>query len=573
MSRFYEQLVTVSSNAWVLDWLWQCLLFGTSLTVATWIVTRARGKRLPASIHVALWSAVLIKFLVPLGPLAIVSSDGPRHAVVHLDRTDSPTASRAEPTPVSPHSLDPGDAAAHATSRAEASASMSWRWIAVALYVATVFTLAMMRIRAYRAFQSRCHALPRTDGPTRRLVVQMCRSLGTKTIPVTKVSQTPTAPFVTGFLSPILVLSPRHLGNRDILQTVIAHELAHLRLREVVVRAIQRIAATLLFFWPVVGWVNRRIDVALECMCDEWALRHGRLSACAYARCLLSMARPAGNTRLAYHPACMAANSHTIERRIDMILASPARSTARNGMRPASAAFLLMWGAVALFGAAPGRIAAAENWSATEEAVIQHATELYGLVAARAAADFDSDGVLGYVEKDAYLIGLALKAPDAFMTQFPYADRNSSGALDILEAFGTIRGVTLIAYADRRPSATTGARLDLEFYHQALDAQKWLLDNVATEPSTESLDNIASVLRRTQGRHESDHHRKLDRGGTGSRFKFKRNMPPRARFQELEGNIAAIGAKLQVVTEANEAARLRMSLDKLEDLLKTLQDS
>ena len=256
-----------------------------------------------------------------------------------------------------------------------------------------------------------------------------------------------------------------------------------------------------------------------------------------------------------------------------MILASPARSTARNGMRPASAAFLLMWGAVALIGAAQGRSAAAQEWPVSEEAVIQHATELYGLVAARAAADFDGDGALGYLEKDAYLIGLALEAPDGFMTQFPYADRNSSGALDILEAFGAIRGVTLIAYADRRASATTGARLDLEFYHEALDAQKWLLDNVATEPSTESLDNIASVLRRTQGRHESDHHRKLDQGGTGSRFTFKKGANPGARFQELEGNIAALSAKIAAVTDAIEAARLRTALDKLESLLKSLQDS
>ena len=59
-----------------------------------------------------------------------------------------------------------------------------------------------------------------------------------------------------------------------------------------------------------------------------------------------------------------------------MILASSARSTARNGMRPASAAFLLVWGGVALIGAAQARIAVAEDWPASEEAVIQHATEL-----------------------------------------------------------------------------------------------------------------------------------------------------------------------------------------------------
>jgi len=571
MSGTYEQLVTATSNAWILHWLWQCLIFGTLLTAVTWIVTRALGKRLPASIHVVLWCAVLIKFLAPLGPLSIASYEEPQRSAAVTEQADWTTADGMEMTAVPQHSSVTTEETARVAARATADAPMDWHSLAVVAYVAAVFTLATLRLRAYRAFQSRCHLLPDTDEPTRRLVVQTCRKLSIKAIPVTRISQDPAAPFVTGFLRPILVLSPRHLGRRDVLQTVIVHELTHLRLREVVVRAIQRIAATLLFFWPVVGWVNRRIDVALECMCDERALRHGRLSACAYARCLLSMARPAGTARFAYRPACMAANCHTIERRIDMILASPARSTARNGMRPASASFLLMWGAVALIGAAQGPSAAAEDWPASEEAVIQHATELYGLVAARAAADFDGDGVLGYLEKDAYLIGLALEAPDAFMTQFPYADRNSSGALDILEAYGTIRGITLIAYADRRPSATAGAPLDLTFYHEALDAQKWLLDNVPTEPSTQSLDNIASILRRTEGRRDNDHHRKLDHGSTAPRFVSKQGSPARSRFQELEGNIAAVGAKLAVVTDPNEMARLKMALDKLEELLKTLQ--
>jgi hypothetical protein len=258
-----------------------------------------------------------------------------------------------------------------------------------------------------------------------------------------------------------------------------------------------------------------------------------------------------------------------------MILADSVQSTARKGLRPASITFLLLWGVIALIGAAQVRGAiAAKEWPLSEEAVVQHATELYKLVASRPAADFDGDGDLSYVEKDAYLIGLAQEASDAFMAKFPYADRNSSGALDALEAFGAIRGITLIAYADRRPSASTGGdRLDLKFYHSALDAQQWLLDNVRTEPTKQSIDNITSVLLRTQGRNESDHHRKLDHGGSGSRFVFKRGMPPHARFQELEGNIAALSAKIETATNETEASQLRLSLRQLEDLLETLENS
>ncbi len=65
------------------------------------------------------------------------------------------------------------------------------------------------------------------------------------------------------------------------------HEVTHLRRGDPWLRCLQWIAGTVLFFWPVVAWVNRHIDLAREHACDRWALRHGKLCASEYARCLL----------------------------------------------------------------------------------------------------------------------------------------------------------------------------------------------------------------------------------------------------------------------------------------------
>jgi hypothetical protein len=43
-------------------------LFGTLAAALTWLVSRSLGRRLQPGVVAALWSVVLIKFLVPAGP-------------------------------------------------------------------------------------------------------------------------------------------------------------------------------------------------------------------------------------------------------------------------------------------------------------------------------------------------------------------------------------------------------------------------------------------------------------------------------------------------------------------------
>jgi hypothetical protein len=203
------------------------------------------------------------------------------------------------------------------------------------------------------------------------------------------------------------------------------------------------------------------------------------------------------------------------------------------------------------------------------EGVREHAIQLYNLVAEHQAADRNSDGFLAYREKSTYLLALAMQMPDAFMEEFPYADRDHSGRLDVVEAHDTIRGITLIAYADRRPNAAPDARLDLEFYHMALEAQEWLLDNKTSEPNADSLADIWAVVVQLQ-ESRSDHMCKLNHGAP----ERVRKCPPsdRTRFQELEGNIATIEARLADETDPDQLAKLKTMLAKLEDLLARLQE-
>lgn len=562
-----------AAATWVLGWLWQGLVYGTLLAVATWLLTRLMQRRMSASVHAALWCVVLLKFIAPTGPpwshsLASLCP-GIRAAPAALW---SPAGAVA-PIPALLPAVDssPIGESAHVNM---SSPSLTWRaWLAGA-YLTAALSLLGCRAYRYRTFRARCLALSRPNEQTAGLVTNVCRRLGVRRIPTTRISHEPPVPFVMGVFRPVLVLSRRHLARHDELETVIVHEVAHLRRGDLLVRCLQRATEALLFFWPVVAWVNRRIDEAREQACDEWALRHGKLAAGEYARCVLSAALPERASRLVWRPACMARSGSRIERRIDVILKTRMKSDRRSCWRLPTVALLAAWCGFALGGAADGAQepgAGTQFWPATEEAVQEHAAHVYQLVATHETADLNSDGELAYLEKDTYLVALAMIASHAFMVEFPYADRNHSGSLDILEANDALRAITLIAYADRRPTAPD-AQLDYEFCHMALEAQEWLLDSVPAKPSSGELDNIWSVLKRVQPRQETFSARMLDRGGPSPAERNRKcGRAPLGRFQELEGNIADVKAKLAEATDAADIARLGQMLSKLQSILGKLQ--
>ena len=186
--------------------------------------------------------------------------------------------------------------------------------LVAALYLACATGLLVVRVRSYRALVARCRALLPADQATCNLVASVCRRLGVQRVPSVRISEEVPAPFVMGIFRPLLILSRRQLVRPDELETVVVHEVTHLRRGDLFVRYLQWTAGTVLFFWPVVAWVNRRIDAALEHACDEWALRYGRLTAGEYARCLLRAIRPMRSHRFAYEPAYMAAHPAMLER-------------------------------------------------------------------------------------------------------------------------------------------------------------------------------------------------------------------------------------------------------------------
>ena len=70
-------------------------------------------------------------------------------------------------------------------------------------------------------------------------------------------------------------------------ETLLAHELAHVRRRDHWVRLVEILATALFWWYPVTWWARRGLRRAEERCCDEWVLRLLPQAAPAYARGLL----------------------------------------------------------------------------------------------------------------------------------------------------------------------------------------------------------------------------------------------------------------------------------------------
>ncbi|HWL94044.1 MAG TPA: M56 family metallopeptidase, partial [Phycisphaerae bacterium] len=318
-----------SASVLLIRWIGLSLLYGTLLALVTWLMMKLAFRRVGLAFGAVIWSIVLLKFMIPTGPGFSFSLASITQRLSPLPASNaalSAGASVSSADDVRFVTIFEQGAASADTAAAVAplpATTLSWTVWAALGYFGIVAVLALVRARGYSRIVFQCRRLPEAPAETVGLVRQTCLRHGVARGPQVRVSDEAAAPFVVGLFRPILVLSPRHLNDAGEAEAVVLHEMAHLRPFDVFVRCLQCLVGTLLFFWPVVAWVNRRIDLAREHACDDWALSHGKLTAVEYARCLLRAMQPVRSRWSLYRPAAMAANRRHVERRIEMILDHP----------------------------------------------------------------------------------------------------------------------------------------------------------------------------------------------------------------------------------------------------------
>ena len=152
------------------------------------------------------------------------------------------------------------------------------------------------------ALRARCVELQRRLGIGR--FVRYCESLQLQ------------APAVVGWFRPVVLLPMSALTGLSAqqLESVIAHELAHVKRLDAFVNLFQIAVETLLFYHPAVWWLSKRIRLERENCCDDVAI-----SVCGnaveYARALATMAEWQSAPAMA-----MAANRSPLTERVARLL-------------------------------------------------------------------------------------------------------------------------------------------------------------------------------------------------------------------------------------------------------------
>src|SRR5689334_4663100 len=168
------------------------LLHGTALAALAWLLSATLLRRSRPALVAALWTVVLLKFAIPVGPALpwslsdLVDAIFDRGAAVPLPLVTGPVAHAARASA-------PGLAAI---------ASMA----ALALWALAVAFIAVRRVRGQREAVARARALPAASAEVTAIARGVAARLGLGQVPALRIADDGGSPWVAGVREPIVVV-------------------------------------------------------------------------------------------------------------------------------------------------------------------------------------------------------------------------------------------------------------------------------------------------------------------------------------------------------------------------------
>jgi ABC-type amino acid transport substrate-binding protein len=241
------------------------------------------------SVRHAAWTVVLFSMVfLPVLPHFIPSFSIP--IPVPLAATQAETRTReamppanavnhqatVAPVPEGPH---------HSSAVPESERELVWPFAAAAVYFIGVLVLLSRLLFGWRAlsgFAHACKPIPLHTVATPEL----------RTIPVSVCeSDRAVTPVTTGVLCPRIILPTSwRLWAPEKLSAVLAHELSHVRRRDMLIAFLSHLNRCIFWFHPLAWWLEQKLATTAELACDDNAVRATGKTR-IYAEVLLDMAR------------------------------------------------------------------------------------------------------------------------------------------------------------------------------------------------------------------------------------------------------------------------------------------
>jgi beta-lactamase regulating signal transducer with metallopeptidase domain len=127
-------------------------------------------------------------------------------------------------------------------------------------------------------------------------------------------------PMTIGAFRPVIVLPPdltRSFTAAEF-ESVIAHELAHIKRWDYLTNLLQRLVQALFFYHPAVWFIGKQMTIERELACDDWAVK--TCEPRRYAGCLTKLVELVRESKTFAAAAGIIFGKHVISRRVEMIL-------------------------------------------------------------------------------------------------------------------------------------------------------------------------------------------------------------------------------------------------------------
>lgn len=233
--------------AGLLDHLWQSTLFAGFVLLLTLALSN-NGAR----VRFWLWFAASVKFLVPFAALAALGESLSRFAPVPV----------IAPQPLLAMAPAAERISAPVTTLAPAGGMEFLTWLLPALWV--IGFALVISVRLSHSFKLRA-------------LLRNAQSLDMPAPISVKASSSLLEPGLVGIFKPVVLL-PKGLLSRlsaDETQSILAHELTHLKRRDNLTSAIHMWVEAIFWFYPPVWLIGARLIAERERACDESVLARG----------------------------------------------------------------------------------------------------------------------------------------------------------------------------------------------------------------------------------------------------------------------------------------------------------
>ena len=290
----------------LLHFLWQGLAIGLVVWLIDWLLPRASSRFLYA---VGVAALLFMLACIPgtyfaMGYLSsgvnasasfgAVRIAAPPESSIAGDSADRPAdieARTANFHPVAEVNMAASDRQPHESPTSHSLTAALAPYATVAYLLGVVIMLGRLTLALASGHSLRSSATPLSDPAILAMAARQAKRIGLKVVPAVAWCQRAAVPLVVGIVKPVVLL-PTAIASGlspDQLESLLAHELAHLKRLDLLVNLVQRLAESLLFFHPAVWYVSRRISTERENCCDDCVLAAGWGRA-EYADALVRMA-------------------------------------------------------------------------------------------------------------------------------------------------------------------------------------------------------------------------------------------------------------------------------------------